>query len=176
MNHSTPTSSNYSNDNSQSESLKQYSQPQIWNQERKKVVPELTVQHNGNTLYQVYDPDFIPPLKFTETNELNNEGGLYFDLVNEIVNQKMMQLKLEQNINKARKFLANRIAYRILPLLWKQKDEQERMELIRNYILIYIHDTYLAGDNELHILINQYYNNLLAAGFSHILPSRDVNF
>ena len=134
------------------------------------------MQRNGNTLFQAYDPDFIPPLKLTETNELNNEGGFYFDLVHEIVNQKMTQLKLSQNINKARKFFANRIVYRILPLLWQQKDEQERMHFIRNYIFIHIHDTYLTEDTELHILINQYYNNLLAAGFPHILPSRDVNF
>ena len=93
-------------------------------------------------------------MRLTETNELNNEGGFYFDLVHEIVNQKMTHIKLLQNINKARKFLANRIVYRILPLLWQQKDEQERMDFIRNYIINHIHDTYLTEDTELHVLIN----------------------
>ncbi|KAG2217125.1 hypothetical protein INT45_009342 [Circinella minor] len=156
MDRSTSSDSLYL-DNSQLKSFKQYSQTQIWNQGKTQVVPELTVHHNGNTLFQSYDPDFIPPLKFTDSNELLNEGGLYFDLVHEMVNLKMTQSGLLEKIKKARKHLANRIVYRVLPLLWKQEDQQGR-------------------DNELHNLINKYYNNLLEAGFPHILPSRDVNF
>ncbi|KAG2214629.1 hypothetical protein INT45_003981 [Circinella minor] len=148
----------------------------IWNQDKTAIIPELTVQYNGSTLFQPYDPKFLPPLKFNDNEELYKENGYYFDLVHEVVNLKMTHIKLLQNIDKTRKLLANRITYRLLPLMWKQKNSQDRQELVRKYIATHIHDTYLTDDKELHLLIEQYYKNLLSAGFPHTLPSRDMNF
>ena len=42
----------------------------IWNQDKTAIIPELTVQYNGNTLFQPYDPKFLPPLKFNDNDEL----------------------------------------------------------------------------------------------------------
>ncbi|KAG2225295.1 hypothetical protein INT45_001519 [Circinella minor] len=70
----------------------------IWNQEKSQVIPELIVEQNGNILFRQYDSDFVPPLKFTDIEELYSEGGLYFDLVHEVVNLKMARLKLLHKI------------------------------------------------------------------------------
>ncbi|KAG2211735.1 hypothetical protein INT45_005429 [Circinella minor] len=83
----------------------------IWNQDTNTIVPELTVLHNGNTLFQTYDPNFIPPLKFNNDNGLYKESGFFFDLVHEIMNLKTTHMRLVQNIDRTRKLLANRIAY-----------------------------------------------------------------
>ncbi|KAI7854368.1 hypothetical protein BDC45DRAFT_535394 [Circinella umbellata] len=66
-----------------------------WNQEKSQVIPELIVEQNGNILFRQNDPDFIPPLKFTDTKELYNVVGFYFELVvHQVVNLKMTRLKL----------------------------------------------------------------------------------
>ena len=74
-----------------------------------------------------------------------------------------MQLEIKEEINTARRILANWIACRLSWLLQKLPDKSERQDAIRTYIKTHIHDNFITDDIKLHTLINNYHNAMMEA-------------
>ncbi|KAG2213280.1 hypothetical protein INT45_009681 [Circinella minor] len=125
--------------------------------------PQLLQSINGIISYRQYDPEFVPvPLESTPRQK-RVELGLFFDVTQHLVSQKIAQLELKEEVDTARCILANRIASRLVIILQQLPTESDRQHAIRSYVKTHIHDNFTTDDNQLHILINNYHNAMMEA-------------
>ncbi|KAI9489927.1 hypothetical protein BDB00DRAFT_840728 [Zychaea mexicana] len=128
----------------------------------------------GKLVYRLYDPDFVPPPLYPESKDLRVEMGYFFDLTQECVAQHINHRKAKEKLATARRLLAHRIAVRLSAVLRRYRDEAARQRVIRRYIHLHIHDTFISTDESLFSLINIYYNKMLGDGLPADMAARDV--
>ncbi|KAI7849597.1 hypothetical protein BDC45DRAFT_573803 [Circinella umbellata] len=103
----------------------------------------------------------------------NNEKASYLPVLT-INNGGHMLQQAQEDLETARRLLANRIAVRLVSTLWTLPDESARYKAIHEYIKKHLHDNYITADTKLHAMVNSYYNTLVSAGFPHHLVHLDV--
>ncbi|KAI7848682.1 hypothetical protein BDC45DRAFT_540845 [Circinella umbellata] len=131
---------------------------------------------NGVITYQTFDPDFIPPPLYPEKKEKKIiESSLYFDLVQDLVSNHLVKQQIDQGLEQSRQLLARRIAVRLSPMLAALPTELERQGLIRKYLRLQIHDTYISNDQRLQTLINNQYNSMATTGLHPSYAAQDVH-
>ena len=92
--------------------------------------PQLLQSINGIVSYRQYDPEFVPvPLESTPKQK-RVELGLFFDVAQHLVSQKIVQLELKEEVDTARRILANRIASRLAIILQQLPTESDRQHTI----------------------------------------------
>ncbi|KAI7857596.1 hypothetical protein BDC45DRAFT_532438 [Circinella umbellata] len=146
----------------------------IWNNEKASNLPVLTINNGGHMLFRTYDPEYLPPTKQALHKEKIVEKSFFFDLIQECVNAHLTRQQAQEDLETARRLLANRIAVRLVSTLWTLPDESARYKAIHEYIKKHLHDSYITADTKLHAMVNSYYNTLVSAGFPHHLVHRDV--
>ncbi|KAI7859032.1 hypothetical protein BDC45DRAFT_565125 [Circinella umbellata] len=72
--------------------------------------PKVVENISGTITYRSYDPDFLPLPLTNNPKHKRIELGLFFDVAQHLVSQKMLLLEIREEINVARNIMANRIA------------------------------------------------------------------
>ncbi|KAI7846965.1 hypothetical protein BDC45DRAFT_527718 [Circinella umbellata] len=133
------------------------------NQYRNPPGPQLIHSTNGIISYRPYDTEFVPVPLETTPKQKRVELGLFFDVAQHLVSQRIMQLEIKEELETARRILANRIACRLSIILQNLPTELDRQSATRTYIKTHIHDNFITDDIKLHTLINNYYNAMMEA-------------
>ncbi|KAI7846667.1 hypothetical protein BDC45DRAFT_576858 [Circinella umbellata] len=123
--------------------------------------PRVVENVNGIISCRSYDPAFLPLPLETDPKQKRVELGLFFDVAQYLVSQKMLVMEIQEEINTARNILANRIACRLSRVLQELPSELERQRYIKKYIKTHIHDNFLTNDGLLHTLVNNFHNTMM---------------
>ncbi|KAG2216600.1 hypothetical protein INT45_001988 [Circinella minor] len=125
--------------------------------------PLLLQSINRIISYCQYNPEFVPVLLESTPRQKRVELGLFFDVAQHLVSQKIVQLELKEEVDTARRILANQIASRLAIILQQLPTKSDCQHAIRLYVKTHIHDNFITDDNQLHILINNYSNAMMEA-------------
>ena len=96
-------------------------------------------------------------------------------VVQDLVSNHLVKQQIDQGLEKSRQLLARRIAVRLSPILAALPTELERQGLIRKYLRLQIHNTYISNDQRLHTLINNHYNSMVTTGLHPSYAAQDVH-
>ncbi|KAG2214890.1 hypothetical protein INT45_006529 [Circinella minor] len=125
--------------------------------------PKVVENISGTITYRSYDPDFLPLPLTNNPKHKRIELGLFFDVAQHLVSQKMLLLEIREEISVARNIMANRIGCRLSIILQELPSELERQKYIKQYIKTHIHDNFLTEDGLLHMLVNNFHNSMMEA-------------
>ncbi|KAG2219408.1 hypothetical protein INT45_010984 [Circinella minor] len=114
-----------------------YHHETIWNTEKTTNLPILTVNNGDHMLFRTYDPEYLhhpPPKQVLKNKEKIVEKSFFFDLIQERVNAHLTRQQAQEDLETARRLLANSIAVHLVSTLWILPDESSRHKAIRDYI------------------------------------------